>query len=38
MSQDRLAALSLLCIESDKLRCTSFHQIIDDFDRENHGK
>lgn len=38
MSQDRLAALSLLCIESDKLRCTPFDEIIDDFAREKSRK
>jgi len=30
MSQDRLSALSILCIESDKLRQTNCYELLDD--------
>lgn len=31
MSQEMLSALSILCIESDKLRQTNFDELLDDF-------
>jgi len=31
MSQERLSALSILCIERDILRQTNFNELIDDF-------
>ena len=38
MSQDRLAALSFPCIESDLLRSISFEELLDDFSAEKSGK
>ena len=31
MSQERLSALSIICIESDKLRQTNCDELLDDF-------
>ena len=31
MSQERLSALSIMCIESDKLRQTNCDELLDDF-------
>ena len=31
ISQERLSALSILCMESDKLRRKKFHELLDDF-------
>ena len=34
MSQNKLSALSIMCMESDKLRSISFDDIINDFSYE----